>query len=610
MKARLRKSHKRLGLAIGILVAMILLLALFVNLYWSPILAREVKKAVLKGSDSLYTISFSDAKLHFLKGEIDIYNITFKPDTAVYNRRKKLHLAPNNLIELHVKRLMLYHIHPFSLYFHNKLDIGQVIFDEPEIMVSYQLNHTRDTTIKDNRTTWQKMSKTLRSIHIGQISLGDVKLKYEDYSGNKLAISELKEMNLSATDLLIDSNTQTDRSRLLYCRDIEAELNNYSGRSANGLYNYKVTSLRLSTQTSRLNIEGLDVSPVKPEVFFDKTYHDRFKIHLDSLQLNHFDYLSYHKYRILDASSLIIGTGDVGIYGNPRQSPVQTDRIKSFPHFALQQMTTNMNIDSIDAHHINISYTEFNKKTNKTGTVTFKNTNGHIVNVTTNKDSLQKNNICTAHITSYFMNSGKLDVLFAFNLTDKNASFNYKGTLGPMNLQLVNQASMPLGLIKLNTGTLKQMNFDISASNKTAKGKVTVLYNDLKVTVLKPDTAHDRLKHMTIASLFANLLVLKHDNPDNDAEEPRTAHVRYLRPDTVAFFGSLWQTLLAGIKPCAGLDEKKQNTIKAELAGMKQQKQERLAKKALRKQRRAERQQKRALKKELKAEDQKPAVGA
>ncbi|HZX59253.1 MAG TPA: hypothetical protein VFE54_11025 [Mucilaginibacter sp.] len=608
IKATLKKWQKRLLITVGVIIGIVLLLALFVNQYWSPILAKEVKKTVLKSSDSLYSISFSDAKLHILKGEIDIYNITFKPDTAVYNRRKKLHLAPNNLFEFHVKRLILYHIHPFTLYFHNKLDIGQVIFDEPEIMVSYQLNHTKDTTAKDNRTTWQKMSKSLRSVHIGQISLGDVKLKYEDYSGNKLAISELKEMNLSATDLLIDSNTQTDKSRLLYCKDIEAELNNYSGRSANGLYNYKLKSLRLSTQTSRLNIEGLDVSPVKPEVFFDKTYHDRFKIHLDSLQLDHFDFLSYHKYRIVHGSYLKLGSGDVSILSNPRQSPV-TNRIKSFPHFALQLLSADLTIDSINAHHIDITYTEFNKKSNKTGTVIFKNSAGHIENVTTNKDSLQKNNICTAKISSYFMNSGKLDVLFSFNLTDKNASYTYKGSLGPMDLRLANPACMPLGLVKLNTGKLKQMDFDIKANGKTARGNVGVLYNDLKVTVLKADTVNDRLKHMTIASLFANVMVLKHDNPDDGGEKPRIAYVNYFRPDSVSFFGSIWKTLLAGIKPSVGLNDKMQQNVKAEIADQKQKKQERIIKKAVRKQRRAERKLKRELKKELKQQDQQQAAG-
>src|ERR1700752_4616432 len=102
MKARLRKPHK-IGIIITCaLVGTILIFALIVNRYWSPILAKEVRNAVLKSSDSLYHIDFSEAELHIIRGEIDIYNINLKPDTAVYNRRKKAHLAPNNLVELHV----------------------------------------------------------------------------------------------------------------------------------------------------------------------------------------------------------------------------------------------------------------------------------------------------------------------------------------------------------------------------------------------------------------------------------------------------------------------------------------------------------------------------
>src|SRR5258708_39440132 len=159
------RRHKILLTFLLIFLGIILILAFFVNLYWSPILANWVKSTVLTSSDSLYTVDFSDAKLHVLKGEIDIYNITLKPDTAVYNRRVKAHLAPNNLVELHVKRLVLSHIHPFNLYFHRTLDIDQVTLREPELKVSYQLNHTNDTVTKDNRTTWQKISKSLRSIH-------------------------------------------------------------------------------------------------------------------------------------------------------------------------------------------------------------------------------------------------------------------------------------------------------------------------------------------------------------------------------------------------------------------------------------------------------------
>ncbi len=592
------KWQKMLFIFFLVVVGLILLLSLFINIYWSPILAAKVKSTVLTSSDSLYTAEFTDANLHIIRGEIDIYNITLKLDTAVYNRRKKNHLAPNNLVELNVKRIVLSHIHPFKLYFQHILDIGEISLQEPELNVSYQPNHTKDTVTKDNRTTWQKISKSLKSIHIDKISLSDVRLKYDDYSGNKLAVSELKEMNLTATDLLIDSATQADRSRLLYCRDIVAELNNYTGKTANGLYAYKIRSLRLSTHTSILNIEGLDLQPVKAEVFFNKSMHDRFKMHLDSAQLNHFDFVSYHKYRTLNASSMVLSNGSLAVFGNPRDNPVKTDKVKTFPNFGLQQLKADLDIDTIQANHINVSYTEFNKKSNLTGTIHFDNTSGTILNLTTNKLALQKNNICAVKLTSYFMNAGKLNVTFNFNLTDQNFPYSYKGSLESMNLPLVNPATMPLALIKINTGTLTRMDFDINANSKVSKGRVALLYKDLKVTVLKADTNNDRLKHMTIASLFANLLVIKHNNPDEDGDPARSLYVIYNRPQDSPFFNTIWHTLLTGIKTCAGYDDKMQQSVKAKVAGFAVKKQERMVKKAKRKERRAERQKKRELKKQ------------
>ncbi|MGZ3999886.1 MAG: hypothetical protein ACXVIY_04630, partial [Mucilaginibacter sp.] len=397
--------------------------------------------------------------------------------------------------------------------------------------------------------------------------------------------------------LLIDSTTQTDRSRLLYCRDIVTELNNYSGKTSNGLYTYKIKSMRLSTKTSKLNIEGLYLQPVKPNVFFNKSLHDRFNIRLDTLQLNNFDFLSYHKYRILHASNLSLTNGNLSITTNPNGKQIETDRIKTFPNFVLKQLSADLNIDTIKAARINISYTEFNEKSQKTGTVTFNNSGGQILNVTTNKLALQKNNLCTAQLSSYFMNTGKLNVTFTFNLTDENASYSYKGGVGPMSLQAINPAVMPLALVKINSGKLTHMDFDINADSKSSRGKVALLYNDLKVTVLQADTNTNLLKHLTIASLYANIMVIKHDNPDNDGGRPRSFFVTYDRPKDSPFFKTIWHTLLSGIKPSVGLNEKMQENVKATLAEHAQQKQEHIIKKAQRKLRREERRRKRELKK-------------
>jgi hypothetical protein len=571
-------------------VVIIFLLALVVNRYWSPILANKVHDVVLTSSDSLYKVDFSDAELHVLEGKITLYNIILKPDTAVYNKKKKQHLAPNNLVELHVKRLVLLHVHPISLYFRHKLNIGRVILNEPEVNISYQLNHTKDTVVKDHRTAWQKISKSLRSIHIGQIQLNDVKFKYQDYSGNKVAISELKEMNLSATDLLIDSLTQTDRSRLLYCKDIVTELNNYTGKTANGLYSYKVKYLKLSTLKSQLNVEGLQLEPAKTGIFFNKSKRDRFGLNIDTLQLNHFDFLSYHKYRRLTASSLILNRGSISVFNNPNKTKDSTiNKINTFPNVMIHKIGMDLTIDTLRVHHINVEYSEFNKKSQKTGTISFDNTSGHFYNVTTNDAAIAKNNITDVKLTTYFMNRGKLDVQFAFNLTDKEAAFTYKGTLGPMDMQALNKAVMPLAMVKATSGTIKQLRFDIKANSSVFKGDVAFLYNDLKVNIFQADTANDRLKKRSLMSMFANLFVIKHNNPDNNDEAPRTSTVHYQRPKDSPFFKTMWKTLLEGIKPCVGLDAKTQKATKDRIEEHNKNKHDRLEKKAERKKRKAER---------------------
>lgn len=581
-----------------ILAVLILAAAFFVNHYWSPILSKKVKSVVLSSTDSLYTIDFSSAELHVLEGRIIIYNIDFKPDTAVYNRRKKQHLAPNNLTSLHAKRLILSHIHPFKLYFDHILDIGRITLSAPQVHMGYQLNHTKDTVNNDHRTIWQKISKSLKYIHVGDIFLNDVNFRYDDYSGNKLVLSELKEMNLHANDLLIDSATQTDKTRLLYCKDVVAELNNYKGQTADGLYTYAVKRLKLSTRISQLNAEGITLDPVS--TFFNKSHKGRYTVKLDSIQLNNFDFLSYHKYRTFTASSLNINHGSFDLFSNPNGIKNNDDKIKSFPNVALYHIGSDIKIDTVLVKDLNVSYTEHNKKSDKNGTITFNNTNATLLNLTTNLAALKKNNIGTAQVTSYFMNRGKLNLFFTFNLTDKNAAYSYKGSLGPMDLQAVNEATIPFAMVKINSGRLKAFNFDIKGDSKVSKGRVTLLYNDLKVTLLKADTARQELKKKVIESLFANIFILKHNNPDSEGEIPRSFNVVYKRPINSPFFKTAWHTLLLGLKPAVGYDQKTQQTTKARIDEHTLNKQNRKIKKAIRQQKRADRKLKRQIKKQQK----------
>ena len=594
--------QKITGAVLISLVAVVLVLGYFFNEHWSPILEKKLHDAVLKSTDSLYNADFASAEFHLFQGKIVVFNVTLKPDTSVYNRKIKLGYAPNNLLDVHVKRIVINHVHPFKFYFEHKLDVEQIILSAPEVHLVYRLNHTRDTTSKDNRTAWQRIAKTLRSIHVHDIMLNDVQFKYDDHSGHKLAISELKEMNVEASDLLIDSLTQTDRSRFLFCRDVVMELNNYTGNTPSGLYSYTVKHLKLSTYTSQLSAEDVNLRPINADRFFKATANDSYALHIENLLLKGFDYLNYHKYRSFSVSGLTLDGGNFALYTNPLRPKTNADKAKSFPSSVLARLKIDTRIDTLQVKHLNISYTELNHKSNEEGTITFNNTEGTILNITNNAAALKKGHISTARLTSHFMNRGELNALFTFNLTDSLAAYSFKGNLGPMDLKAINPAAVPLGMVKINAGTLKKLDFDFKANSRIANGRVTVLYNNLKVTILKPDTQVQQglLKKMRIASLYANIFVIKHDNPDEEGLLPRSAYVSYQRPVNSSFFNFTWKALFEGIKPGVGLDKKMQDATRALAEQSVIKKQNRKIKREMRKQRRAERRKKRAEKQQLK----------
>lgn len=560
----LRRKWQKFVAAFLLLISSILVIgAMILNNYLWPILTTKIKDIVSKSSDGLYKVSFGEAEFHMVRGTIVIYNINLTPDTFKYNELKVAHLAPNNLVQLHVKRLVISQIHPFKLYFEHKLEIGLIEFYEPSLNASYELNQKKDSVSNDKRTTWQKIEKKLKSISIDRILLGDIKFKYQDYSGNVVAVRELKEVNLSAYNLLIDSTTQYDASRFLYCKNIIAEVNNYRGKTPNNLYNYNINYIRLSTQQSQLNINGITLNPTNSNNFFTKSKADRFDLRIDSVQVNRFNYLDFYKYRIINTPKLTVNNGSLHVYANPNKPNEGKDKTKTFPVIGLQNLHSDILIDTFQVLNFNVLYNEYNKKSDKTGGVNFSNTNVIITNLTTNKTAIAKNNFCKAEISSYFMGMGKMAASLNFNLTSELNEFSYSGKLENMPLKVINTATIPLGLVKINSGTLKQFNFDIKANQNGSRGQVGLLYNNLQVVLLKTDTVLNKLKRKPLATVFANHYFVKHDNPDVENGRPRVAHVVYKRTNDIPFFKSMWRTLFMGIKPCVGFDEKKEEEVKA-----------------------------------------------
>ncbi|WP_454803584.1 hypothetical protein [Mucilaginibacter phyllosphaerae] len=566
-------------IALGALAAIVLIATLCINSILAPKLSGKLKEAVLDGTDSLYHIDFSNLDLNVLKGKAVLYDIILKPNLSVYENMKKQGTAPSKLYELRVDRLIISNAHPLEIYFKKKVNIGLIALNSPQIQISKYADKDTDTAKKkDNRTLYQKIAKTFKLVHVGEILFTDINYKQNNYTGPKVATSTLREMDVKATDLLIDSASQTDTSRFLFCKDVSTEIKNYSSRSASGLYTFKVKSVKLSTQTKKLTVAGLYLTPIDVKTFFTKSKSDRYTVHLQSITLNDFDYSNYQKTQSIDVKKLVIDKGFFEVFSNYNGKLPTTDRLVTFPNWAIRHaLKMPVNIDTLDLKRMAFVYSQLNKKPQKFGRLKFNNINGRLLNLTNRKDLLKQNNLATANISSYFMGKAKLNVHFVFNLTDADYSYSYKGHLAPMNMVDVNPVLMPLSTVKITSGMANSFDFNVHSTQKASKGTVSFLYKDLKVDVLRADYSKNSL-----ISTLANAIVLKHDNPDDGSKTPRLANIVYIRPANFPFFKTVWFVLLNGIKSCAGIGPAQEKKLSLQTTDNEDKKeQEKLVKKAV-----------------------------
>ena len=532
-----RRKNGFIGLAVTLLL--VILLVFSVNSILAPIIGRKIKNAVIKSSDSLYRLSFRKININIFRGKAELEDLKLIADTSHESGAAQIYTGTAG-------RLVITGAHPLAYLFHKKLEIGNMTLDNPNLSLTV-LKSPREPS-KNSQTLYQKLSRSLKLIQVGGIALDHSRLDFSDLSTALPSAYHLKDLRLIATGLLIDSNTQKDTTRTLFCRDITTAIHNFSGSADNGLYHYTLRAAHFSTRSKKLIVRGMVLTPLAAPAFFAKTKADRFNFDLDSMVLDHFNYRTFLSDHFLHVNKLSACQGVIGVFGNPNGQLPKTDRVITFPHYIIRKLNTHFAIDTLDISGFAVSYSEFNKQPAKTGTLTFNATRARFLHISNEASEVKLYPVCSAQLATLFMGYGKLDLSFNFNLADKVYAYSYLGHLAAMPLVAVNPVLMPLALVKIKTGQLRSMDFAISGDQKRSTGTLRLLYSQLDIDLLDQDY-HSKV----IKTFLAKTLIIKPDNPDQGSDRPRFAKIVFIRPRNYPFFTTLWETLLSGLKPCAGL---------------------------------------------------------
>lgn len=545
--------------------------AIYLNFRWKPILTNRIKNAVHTSTNGLYSIDFENIRTNMITGRISVENIVFLPDTSIFSKMSVDSLAPQHLYKVEVNELILKRVHPWKIYFDGILEMGSVVIDKPKLEVTFTNSKRNKATVKpDTRTAWQRLSPYLKSLKVQDITFQDADFQYVDKSVAPARVTNLKDLTIRVSDLLIDSVSQYDKSRLYHTRDIYAELNSYRSVTADSNYTIHIQQFTASTGKGYAKIKGFRLIPKLGEMEFShhfKTQKDRYSISAEEMQLNDIDYNMLNTQRRLIASGLTLNRADVSIFLNRAMPDSLRDRGKNFPHISLQRFKLDVLVDTMFIRDSRVNYSEYNPESRRKGTVVFSKINGSIRNITNDSASLSKNPRAEANLTALLMDRGRFNVDMKLDLASPQGAFSFNGNIGQMEAEMFNPAIRPLSLIEIKSGSLSKMDFSGQGSTQGIKGIVTCYYNDLKIALLEQSEKTTWLKRRGIASIFANVLIIESENP-SPGRPVRKVSYNYVRPDHSSFFNMIWKGMSSALLGSIGFDVETQREIKARMRKM------------------------------------------
>lgn len=581
MAEKAPRKFKVLKWSIGILLFISLVLvgaSWYISVKFKPLIRREIKELVQKSTHGLYRIEFSQIHTNFITGSATIGDVNITPDTNVFKLLVAAKKAPNNLYYIRLKKLSIKRFHPYDIYFNKKVDISLLLFDNPDItMVNKHFDFNDNRPPRPRKSPYDYIKNLFKSLRVELVDFKNVRFKYVNNNELLPDVDSVANLNVTLKDWLIDSLSAQDTTRLYLLKDVNINLSNYSYATPDSMYHINVNQLDFNASSGKVNIKQFGLIPRYSEADFAKVAgyaRDRFTIQLNNISLDGIDLPAYIQKRELIASQMSIADGGVEVFNNntfPKLEKIKTGR---FPHQLLQQLKAQLTIKKIKLSNIDVSYTEFDKRSQQRGRISFENTSGTIANVTNAAKVKTVNPIMQADLLSYVMGQGKLAINFKFDLNSPTGEFAYKGAIINLDGRKLNQITKPLGMVQVNKGMIKSLAFDIKANQDVAKGKVDFAFNDLSVALLKKEEGKARLVRKGLLSILANALIIYSDNPSKEGKFT-SAPINYSRQPTGSFFNFIWKTLYQGVKYSVGVTPQREAEIKAQVAKFEKMKDDR-----------------------------------
>lgn len=561
----------------GILAGFLVIIGsftLYVALKFEPIIREQLQKQVAKSSNGLYELRLEGISVNLLLGRVYLESPKLIPDTILYRKLKQGNIAPPSLYTFSADYIRFNSIDLRRFYTRKELDVGLLMVNQPKLLLVKDLEVKPPKQLKTPKNLYELISKLFRSVSVDEIKIMDGHVVYKRIKEQKTTTVEVNNFTVLLDEVLVDSLSDVDTSRFFYAKNIRVQVDNYQYSTPNKRYNLKIGQFNLSTKDSSILLQNVAMVPQYGKLEFARKIGeqtDRLNIKADSVIIKGVQLKTLLFDERIFVNQINIIKPVIESFRD-KNVPRRDLKYKLLFHEMLQQVPHEVYVKKIYLTEGYAEYSELPYGSKNPGTVYFSNLKGTFTNVT-NITNAQRPYI-TVEANAFLMGSGVLDAEFKLPVDPKQAQFTVTGSIKSMDLKQINPAVEKLAFVKIKSGSLRRMNFTISANPVSSKTYMKFLYDDLEIQLLNKQTG--TTENQGLASTVVNALIIEKSNPVYDVP-PRIANVSYTRDRTRSIFNFLWKSLFTALKPSVGVSTKKEmkmNELKNRLRASKERKEQ------------------------------------
>jgi hypothetical protein len=411
-------------------------------------------------------------------------------------------------------------------------------FDINEILIS-------NYTVK-GKVPFPKKAKPPKvshsNIRIGKVLFDKINLAIEDTSG-AMAFS-VKEGFLKVYNLKVGKQ-DTLTPGIIQQFDFEAE--ELLSVSADSMYTYKANGITYHDTLKTLSLKGLTIQPNYSNYDFTARHKfetDRIEALFSNIYLYNFPAEAYLKSGNLVSSYIEIGKMEINVFRDKRQADSHVKKP------AFQELIYNfqgvLGIDSIGLKSGNVTYTEHAEKANEPGSISINKMNARIYNIANDTIFKTENASLELMAEGLIMGKCKMSVVLKSKLFDPQNTFSVKGTVSNLEIKELNPWLEKNAFVYATSGKIEKMDFNFTANNAKASGKMIMLYHGFKLTVKNKRTDDTTSIKERFLSIIANEKAV--DSNPVPGEKVRVGMIDYERDPEKFFFNYCFNAILSGIK--------------------------------------------------------------